>query len=206
MAKKTEKKTGYKKKNTRVSPKIKDYVDKKISANIETKQYFFDSGLSSLPYDKTGQMIPLSQVAQGVGDFQRIGDIIHPIKISVRLQIGVSTVPPDVARVIIFVWRPAYSPAIDDVLYYASGSDYQSAMSAYNDSKRGEFQILYDKLVMLTATDNLWVKQITKKLNIKQEYVGSSTVSTRQIYMLIVGEGAPIGRYVFNSVMYYKDG
>lgn len=205
MAKKTEKKTGYKK-NTKVSPKIKDYVDKKISANIETKQYYFDSGTTSIPYDKTGQMIPLSQVTQGVGDFQRIGDIIHPTKISVRLQMGISTVAPDVARVILFIWRPAYSPAIDDVLYYASGVDYQSAMSAYNDSKRGEFQILYDKLVMLTATDNLFVKQITKKLNIKQEYVGSTTVSTRQIYMILLSEGTPAGRYVFNSVMYYKDG
>lgn len=205
MAKKTDKKTGYKK-TPKVSPKIKDYVDKKIKANIETKQYFFDSGTSSIPYDKTGQMIPLSQVAQGVGDFQRIGDIIHPTKLSIRLQIGVSTIPPDVARVIIFIWRPATTPVIDDVLYYASGTDYQSAMSAYNDSKRGDFQILYDKLICLTTNDNLFVKQVTKKLDIKQEYIGATTASTRALYMLIVGEGTPAGRYVFNSVMYYKDG
>lgn len=202
---KTYKSKGKKARKTTMATKA--YVKRVINTNIETKVFYIDSGGTSLPFSKLGNLISLSDVTNGTLNTQRIGDIIHPTKISIRLRVTCSATPPDIARVIVFIWKPDSTPGIGDVLQSGVGLDYQSAMSAYNDDN-DLYQILYDSYFGFSSPPNdIRAFSITKKLKLKQDYTGrTATSSTKKIYMILLGEGTPTNSYVFNSVMYFKDG
>lgn len=194
------------KKTRKVPTATKAYVKRVLNTNIETKVFYTDSGTTSLTFSKLGNLIPLSDVTNGTLNTQRIGDIIHPTKISIRLRIVCSAVPPDVARIILFVWKPDSTPGIGDILQSGTNLDYQSAMSAYNDDN-DMYQILYDSYFGFSAPPNdIRTFTITKNLKLKQDYTGrTATSSTKKIYLILLGEGTPSNYYVFNSVMYFKD-
>jgi len=154
------------------------------------------------------QLTPIP--TQGSGDDERIGDEIRLQYINLRLRLVGSNTLPDVARVIIFRWRPQSNIALDnptygDILHTAGGLDYQSCMSAYNYKNKQNYVILKDMYINFGTNTN--IRSYSLKINcrnIKQVCIDELS-STNQIYMFIIGEGIPTNTYVYNAEMVYLD-
>jgi len=191
-----------------LTSKIKNIVDR----STETKELFFNSGTSSLNFTKAGDVMPLFAsgtvltdtyypCAQGDGDNERIGDTVKLKYLKLNIRLTVSTISPDVVRVIVFRWKPniAYSTDFNTltplILYNVANDDYQTAMSHYNN-KKGQYHIYRDRLIHLDTYNS--IKAIRMKIplkDIKCEFTGDGTSTTHSmtnsIFVMVIGEGTP---------------
>jgi len=210
---------GYAKKNVKInkkskaldSGKVRKIVRSVLKSDADVKRYVFNSGASSVAFTYTPAYIQLTPIpTQGSGDSERVGDEIRLQYINLRLRLVGSGSLPDVARVIIFRWRPqsdlgTNNPNYDDIMQSAPTIDYQSCMSGYNYKNKQNYVILKDMFVNFGTNTN--VRSYNLKINcrnIKQTFIGEDT-STNQIYMFLVGEGLPTNTYVYNAEMAYLD-
>jgi len=193
------------------SGKVRKIVRSVLKSDADVKRYYHNSGAASVQFSYTPAYIQLTPVpAQGSGDDERVGDEIRLQYINLRLRLVGSNTLPDVARVIIFRWRPQsalgiLSPTYDDIMYSLPTVDYQSSMSAYNMKNKQNYVILKDMFVNFGTNTN--IRSYNLKINcrnIKQTFIGEDTC-TNQIYMFIVGEGLPTGTYVYSSEVAYLD-
>jgi len=205
-----------------LTKRIKTIVDR----STETKELFFNSGLSALTFTKAGDVMPLFATgtvstdtyypcAQGDGDNERIGDSVKLKYLKLNLRIVVSATSPDVVRIIVFRWKPniAYSTDFNTltplVLYNAASDDYQTAMSHYNN-KKSQYHIYRDRLIHMDTYNS--IKAIRMKIplkDIKCEFTGDGTATshsmTNSLFVMVIGEGTPTNSYVWSSVVSYKD-
>lgn len=189
---------------------VKKYVKKAINRNIETKEHFENSGAVAGTFDRNGLLVNfMSNNIQGDADNNRNGDVIKLMRLKLNLRIVVSGTPPDVVRIIVFRWKPlnVTAPTYADILRdYTLGTDYQNAMSHYNN-KKTQYQILYNKIINMTNTGDSGIFCMYKNFKLKgirAEFQGASNM-TNGLYMILLSEGAPTNSYVYNVCVEYKD-
>lgn len=182
---------------------IKAVVNKALKRNIELKHaplytladqvQVTGAGLntgSSLGYCPNVSIIP--PVTQGTGDGQRVGNIIHPKKLTLRYTLRAGainssnnfTATPFLARVIVFKHRYA----IDDnsqLLLLDSGNGAQNLGSTPDDwtkpYNRKEFEILYSKQFLMQPIRN----ELTTPISSENVANGTKTFVSRVVSLPI---------------------
>ena len=213
------------KKKVPVPVATKKYVKRAISARIERKDFNVNS-ITNNTFSRDGLVIPLFAnvtagvpytykiPAQGAGDGQRDGDIVHSVRLHLNLRIVVGT-SPDILRVIIFRWKPklamdyTFTSLVPLINYESLGQDYLSAASQRNN-KHEDYVIMYDKLLKCDTYSPIISKQLKMRLPyLKHEFTGDGSATshsmTNQIFLCLIGEGAPTNAYMFTSRIEYED-
>jgi len=206
---------------------IVNTIKRVVNANTETKELYFNSGLTALAFTKLGDCMPLfarGDVAtdtyytcqQGDGDNERIGDSVRLQYLKLNLRIVASSASPDIVRIIVFRWKPNFKYGDDFntltplILYNAVNDDYQSSMSHYNNKKQN-YQILRDRIFSLNTYNPIkCIKMRIPLKGVKCEFTGDGSTTpnsqmTNNICLLVMAEGTPSNSYVFSSVISYKD-
>lgn len=210
---------------TKKSVKLKD--DVKLSKLQKKQVKTMVKGIQQLKYfnyfnvgqliDWAGAVVKLSSPIQGQGDTQRIGDTIKCTSLNLSYSIAnpsAGTTAPasleQIVRVIVFRWLPQDStaPILGDVMN-TTLSQY-AVFTQYNDDKRDQFEVLYDKSHKVSSYQNGFagsslVAQHYIKCNKKIEYTTGTTNGTGNIYMLYVSDqnsGIPSGEKALMS--YYS--
>lgn len=168
----------------KVPEKVKSYVKKEISRNIETKYVITNFGAYRNPSDPpvvgfptptqlntwNGAMFAVSTVAQGLTQKDRLGVEIQPTMLKIRLVFQTFSVESatynNMYRVIVFSYNrpeiagssPSSSLTRKDILMTGSQSndDNLDVMCApYNYENRANYKILFDQVVTrASVTDN----------------------------------------------------
>lgn len=192
----TSPKKSYKSTNTRV---IKAVVNKALKQNIEMKaaplytladqQPVYGAGLNTgalLGYCPNVNIIP--PVTQGTGDGQRVGNIIHPKKLTLRYTLRANSVQsinnftaiPFLARVIVFRHRYANDDN-SQLLLLDSGNGSQNLGSTPDDwtkpYNRKEFEILYSKQFLMQPIRN----ELTTPISSENVANGTKTFVSRVV-------------------------
>jgi len=144
-------------------------------------------------------------------EFPENWDEITVKQVQLKLRFVVSGTAPDVARLIVFRWKPFWDHSavpetlLTEVMYNPAGQDYQTAMS-FPNNKKSQYQILIDRLFNLdTAKDPLKIFNINIRCNTKCEFKGDNFMSN-QYFLMMIAEGAPTNNFVFSALTTYKDG
>ncbi len=185
--KKTYKRSFRRKSPVTVPKSTKLYVKKALTANKETNYINLVDGSSVISYD-VPYLAQWSAISQGSTISTREGDRIEPTILSVKGRMF-CTSSSDIARIIIFQWRPDNADEAPTMakLLQLSGSQ-NSVHSPYilNATDRGKFAVLYDKSFMNDGNrDSFNVKITIKKfMNKFITYNTGTTTGRSQIYML----------------------
>lgn len=199
MSKQITKKKVMLRDDVKLSKKQKSQV-KEMVKGVQQLKYFNVSAGAQL-IDWAGAVFSLSNPTQGNGDTQRNGDTIKCTSLQISYNIrNPSVVAPgleQVVRVIIFRWLPLDStpPVLGDILNVTG--TLVSLYSQYNDDRREQFEILYDRSHKVTSEQlgasgiGSVVYQHYIKCNKKIEFNAGTTNGTSKIYMLYVGDQDP---------------
>lgn len=184
------------KKYTRQEKKAYGIAMKAIAANerreVETKRLF---GEATTPYTVTtgGQITNLCPLAQGVGNGQRVGDLVSMKNLLIRFSL-VHQDSTNVVRVMVVKWNEVGSPALGTILEApALGQNYPYAPVNWNNRK--QFRILYDNLFATSTNTNavLVEKVYLKRLGNQQFQVGSTIPEQGSLYILAVSDSPASG-------------
>lgn len=181
----------------------------KISRGIELK--FFDRDLTQVDISDDGTFsAPANDIAQGLGDSQRIGDKILMTHMEIR---GRCPIGPDLLntqlRMLVYYDKRNTVSNVDDI-WNLVGSGL-SPLSMYQHDKRGDWIKLWDKTFMLTGV-NTNVAQFRKviKLNKTTVFDDASVDFTkgqiRAVYISNIPFGQPASSlpdaFVWSRVWY----
>lgn len=184
---------------SKLSKSQKSQVKKLVRGMQQLK--FFNVSAGSQLIDWAGAVVPLSNPTQGNGDTQRNGDTIKSTSLQISYNIrNPAVVAPgleQVVRVIIFRWLPidTVAPVLGDIMN-ATGTAV-SIFTQYNDDRRDQFEVLYDKSHKVTSEQlgasgiGSAVYQHYVKCNKKIEFNAGTTIGIGKIYMLYVSDMDP---------------
>jgi hypothetical protein len=137
---------------------VKRMVKSAIRTESEIK--YFPFGFVPFAQTNAGFVTPITQVVQGIGHNQRLGDRIRPVAFSIRFSIIASENTIfgaadrwDPVRVIIFRWFDDSTPALpvtNDILIAGTSGD--RTLAPYNRSESPRYKILYDRTFTLNST------------------------------------------------------
>lgn len=196
---------GKKTKNVKMdTKKIKAIVREELKEDVEVK--YLLTNHQSLSIDTTGELYSLTNVSQGTGDSNRIGD---EIKIS-ALELRINALYGDTTnylRIIVFQWLAnddISAPIVGDVLYDASSS-IPYVLSYYNNDTLGsDYSVLYDKVHSLNNTyktnfsQNIFIPM--KYAKKKVQYVAGTTNGSHKLYILLCSDSGAIPHVTVNMV------
>lgn len=186
---------------------------KQIVKGVQQIKYFNTSAAAQL-VDWAGAVVRLSSLTQGNGDTQRNGDTVKCTSLQMSYSIvnpSPGTIPlalSQLVRVIIFRWLPLDStpPILGDIMNTTGAA--VSVLSQYNDDKREQFEVLYDKLHSLNSVQSGFggVSSVFShyvKCNKKIEYLTGTSNGTSNIYMLYVSDQNPTAGAERAQMSYY---
>lgn len=127
-------------------------VKRMINTNIETKWYQFQQ--STITVDNNAQLFQLnSLVGQGSDAGQRIGYQIRHKKLDFMYRFYAGTSNLTMARIILFWYRNTAlaTPVASDILVATDLGTSQSSMARYSFQNGGAYQIIYDKVHLLSG-------------------------------------------------------
>ena len=113
---------------------------------------YFENGVTLGPtagaqLNSTGSLLLITDVAQGAGQTNRIGDKATGTSLEMKYELifpGLATTNPiNTARIIVFIWKDDTVPAVVDIL---EDPTYPS-LSPFNHDKKVKRKILYDKTI-----------------------------------------------------------
>lgn len=179
--------------------KTMEQVAKRVVKNaLETQAElkFHNYSIASQNIDSAGNLYDLSVIAQGLTDSNRVGDVIRPEEIELRM-----TVVPGSAntrsflRVIIFQWKDLYEaslglPTFNDIL----NSNYQSTVNTVNAprnmDKKEAVRILVDRTygVNYYSNDQKVIVKTAKIMRKIHYTAGSQYYGSGKIMMLLVSD------------------
>lgn len=203
-----------------------------LAGRIETKFFTTSSGNATIP--TTGLVLNLSNMTQGTGDTNRVGDecIMTRLSFKYSIQAGATGLIAaadeyNAVRVIIFKWREDSTIAVPiqaNVLIAASSGISTNQMHAFD--QRELVSILYDETHVVYNTP-IWNGAAVQwnhgplsnfslaRLKIiggarlgKINFTGNSTLGNGQVYVLITSDSAfaPNPTCDFSSILEFKDG
>jgi len=177
---------------------------KSIVGQEEEKKYFDTYVNASADIDWLGTVLPVTSIPQNVTDTGRVGDNVLLKELTYSFyfkfnQNATFTSSVNVARVIIFSWKPFFAsvaPSVTGVLQY--NGNYSAAHGPVAHDNKGQYKIHLDKSFVLdgASTDvNLVRGRI--KLNQKVQFkAGSTTDCSNGVFVLFISDAAAgVGPY-----------
>lgn len=179
-----------------VKKEVKSLVKRQMKGEAK---YFLTVGSTAVTYN--GTLVRLSSVPQSAGasnDTTRIGDAIQPTSLQLNYtfyNIGAPGANPyeSDCRVIVFRWLVDDSLTAPTAgLIVNSVGGVSSAISTFNHDQRGNFEVLYDKLHLISNSTlqptNKPVRASIKVNSKKIQYVAGATNGLSNIYLMIIGD------------------
>lgn len=175
---------------------VRTIVKKQQAQTSELK--FHDDFIVANTISDVGIMRNITLISQGLNDFDRVGDSIHPTSLEVRAHFT-ATDTTNLLRFIVFRWVPQNnpatpSPALSDILLQVAGTTPPYQM--YNKDKRQEFNILKDFTVDVNTNDRLdqW-RTFSLKLSDSKKcmYNAGSNTGTGLLYIAIASDSTAVG-------------
>lgn len=148
----------YKKKTaTKVSKPVKKYVSSKVKTlidkAIEDKHHDIRGSMAVTWNGGVPQLIRLTDIAQGVGDGQRIGDAIRVKEIQIKYA-AVTSATIEHIRIIIFQWRSFQYPIAGvNVLQIFNQPWTPESAYRFDDMKGKLLNVIYDKRHPISTND-----------------------------------------------------
>jgi len=197
---------------------LKHEIKQEIKAEMlrEQEVKIFDVNVSATSVGAGATLIPLSNMAQGVGRSQRVGDSASLIGLNMTYEIV--QLNADIysdTRVIIFQWFPNTAllvPVLADILQNTAAI---GLYSQYNWENRDQYRILYDRLhsqsglaTAPTSTSNESV--LNRRVGVQRklmEFAIASTTGSNQLYVLWISDSsiAPFPIINFTSRVKFTD-
>lgn len=179
-----------------VKQEVKSLVKRQMRGE---SKYLLSNANTSVTYN--GTLARLSSIPQSAGastDTTRIGDAVQPTSLQLTYtfyNIGAAGVNPyeSDCRVIVFRWLvdDSLSAPTAGLILNSVGGIY-SAISTFNHDQRGNFEVLYDKLHLISNStlqpSNKPVRASIKVNSKKIQYVAGATNGLNNIYILTIGD------------------
>lgn len=195
----------YKKKRS-----ITSVVNKILAKKAETKYFNYVEGITT---DYNGAVRRITNIAQGLADYNRVGDQLTMSSITLRIALTNESDVYNNCRLIIFRWNDDDSTAAPVPGTLLTDVGYTSAPISpwvFDNMRSGKFKVLYDKLFDVNAELSTAVRfplkvHLKVKNNIK--FVGGSANGIGHIYYLIVSDSSTSTHPIFNvaAQMFFKD-
>lgn len=203
----------------REAPTIHQQVVKEVNRQLKKKSElkFYDQYINaSVPVSFTsGYTQVLSNIPQGVGDSQRIGDTAMPT--SLELKFNTVAANADIWntwRVLVIRWKAndsAYSVAASKI--FQNTGSVATPLSAFNHDNRSQFEVLYDSGSFITnglstlPTSNYAVsRNVRLKLAKKpiQFVTGTTVQETNSLYLVAITDDNPASLNHPQLTWYYR--
>jgi hypothetical protein len=191
-----------------------DSAVRKLAKRIErvtSEQKYFplvDNTYSSISYNGTDFLSPISLVPQGDTDSTRDGDQLTLQSIHCRFAIKVSTTTPTFLRTVVFQWFPNSVPVYANIFLDQHNTS-AAAISDYNHDLRSQFHILHDSLVAVDTVSHpshVVNFKTSKGFRPKIQFSAGGTTGTNHIYAFAISDVASAGpQLVFYSDVKYFD-
>jgi hypothetical protein len=174
----------------------------------ETKAHYVNS--PSYNANVTGQVYPLTNIAEGVGQNQRTGLSVQPTKLHVNYYAAQGT---NHAMLRVFILtdlqqQPDTIPLMSDVL-----QAYTSPINSfYSKSEKHRFKILYDHTHVMTVGEEAHTEKVSLTLNISGlgpstfNGVAAGDLQKNHYYLAFINDqvlNPP--SYIFSSLYEYND-
>lgn len=214
------------KKQPKLAPKtkraVKAIVKRAIRADQEIKHFNVIPDQSYAPLAVTNTMSGpgavltcLTNVTQGVGDSDRIGDTLTPIRLNFRYTLNYGDTYNNV-RVILFRWKPAAAisgafPNGNQILNVAGMTVAENfPLAPYNRDLVDQYTILYDRTHTLNSVNsiNAISKKVSLKLSKKEiRFTAATSDHSRGIWLFAISDsaGVPNPGLIFTSELLYTD-
>jgi len=155
---------------------------------------FFRAGLNT-----TTSNVPvvssLSNISQGDGSEERIGNVITPIEMKLRLDLIIAD-STNIIRFVIFRWNDSdtTAPVAGDI--FAAGlSGGVDTSSFYNDENKDRYRIMYDRTFVGSNTADSIRQFTTKTIKLSKQirYTSDAVVTgTGKYYQLNMSDSAVV--------------
>lgn len=191
-------KTKTRAKRTRYVPNKKatiKLIDDRINRNSEMKHLdnTYSSGVSYI-----GTTINITNIPQGDGDNQRIGDVIQFDKLQVNLEVEAID-PFNVVRVMVLQWYPNEGVDTCEVNKVLQSVN---ILAMPNWHRRSDYRILYDTLLKADSDDPITTKRFIIKSKIRKIMFNEGVnVGHGQLFMLLISDSSTLNHPV---VTYHK--
>lgn len=194
-------------------------IARSLSRFVEAKYFDIKTTVSTVN-NSTPYMQSLTNITQGSGDSQRVGDSIklQSLQLNLNFYANVLAAVATTYRLIIFKWNPndgSTAPVIGQILNTGGVSDGYEPLYLPNRDFRAQYHILYDKTFNPIGNTNTlgqatsksaFIRKIRIKLRNKIQFSAGGTTGTGKIYMLITADGgATEGVWNFVNRIMYKD-
>lgn len=160
-------------------------------------KYTYESGNATIT--ATGQIINISDTAQGVTNNQRIGDTIKPTSTKIRFQHLFNA--SGIIRAIVFRWVSGSTSSVTDVLQAANVYSFKS------EDKRFQSEILFDRTYAADSDNLSIVRNINVKLSKPISTPEGATAQNRNgIYLLLIAnQTQPTNGFNYQARTYFRD-
>lgn len=186
-------------------------VSKALRKTEEVKN--IDVTSTGLAVSYAGTQVALIAVAQGQANGQRVGDNVRVRSAHITLTWAIADAT-NIVRCIVYQWHPlstGSAPVPGSILEHTS--DALAAISPYVVNNDGDYSILYDKTIQLSAvsrpaaTVDFWITG-NKFLKRDVHYsAGSSSVQKNGLFLLFVSDSSAAAhpQVIFHARMRYTD-
>jgi len=158
----------------------------RIVKNQAERKYFL-AAISSAGVSSVGTTTSISNVVQGDGDNERIGNVISPVQLNLNYSISASDTT-NAIRVAIFKWKDSnafVAPNAND-FFKPGPSASVDYLSHYNEEQRDQFVVVYDKTFQLVLNQANTKKIVNLKLPLsgKIRYYSNAVITGTGNYFL----------------------
>lgn len=175
-----------------LNPRQRKVVRRMIASSKELNYYNYTVAVGT-DVTTSATLSSIVVPVQGDGESQRLNDKIEPTTLHFKAHVRASVSEFGGVRYIIFRWKPDNNIDTPNVTKILTGDD----MSHYvaDQSLRKKFEVLWDKYIILSATDGTPGKHrfIEKKIKIGGKPIffnEAGTTGKNMIYFLRVGNSA----------------
>jgi len=198
---------------------------RQFNKGLEAK--FYRGGVTQ-SFSQTTQVTSLTDVPQGTGDSNRVGDTLTPVSLQLRYQIDqnvASAVKAEYVRVFVFQWFPSTAnlvPAGTTIFlgdFLAGSINQRSYWSKdYMTPGAAQFRVLYDKLHLIigfgtstayNTSQGIWVDKEISLASARKtiQYTASTTDGAGKIFVGTIGSTNTNPSALSLVTMFrYKDG
>ncbi len=195
---------------------VKREVDRAVRRALrsEAEEKYLSTNTTSVPVNvsASGYLLPVSQIASGTSNSQRVGFKVRLSMLELRARIVPLTASTaTVARLIVFAWRElatATEPAIQDLMYETTGQDYLTSLSPIDPRTAPSRAIIFHDELITHSTNwqAPWI--VDRKISMRdleQVYTGT-TFSTHAVYVLFIGQAAAANQPItIDTMLHYFD-
>lgn len=187
---------------------VKKLIRKELVSSIETKYH-------QLPIDpvadipSSGYFVSLSDLPQGVGDGQRVGNSVMPTSLYYCFAINKADTT-NLVRIIILRWNEDTTPSVPNEILDITVGSIPQVMNPYSSTVRDTYNILMDKTIKLDGNEESY-KLIKGQLRLARRRItynnatASSPVGGIYAFMISDSAGASHPSVLGITRLAYKD-